>query len=42
VQLVIAALAVIEDEGQKINRVTVGQALEGMTYAGVTGTVWKP
>ena len=41
-QLIISALSAIENEGQEINRGTVGQVLEGMTYDGVTGTVWQP
>lgn len=41
-QLIIAALSAIEEEGQEINRVSVGQALEDMSYVGVTGTVRKP
>ena len=42
VQLIISALSAIENEGQEINRVKVGQTLEGMSYDGVTGTVWQP
>ncbi|UCG22808.1 MAG: ABC transporter substrate-binding protein [Chloroflexota bacterium] len=42
VQLIIAALSAIENDGREINRVTVSHALEDMIYDGVTGTVWQP
>ena len=42
VNLIIAALTEVENSGRDIERVTIGEALESLSYAGITGTVWKP
>jgi ABC-type branched-subunit amino acid transport system substrate-binding protein len=42
VNLIIAALREVENSGRDIERVTIGEELESLSYSGISGTVWQP